>query len=98
MADERKPEGVEGESSQQPESTRRGGGMIFPAIVILVLAAWCFRDGFLKPDATSSPLFNRIGAVVLGLGGLGMLGYELLRPRSAAGDKSEENKNSQDGS
>ncbi len=56
--------------------------MLFPAIVILVIAAWCVKDGFITPDATSSPVFNRVGAVALGIGGLAMLAYELLRPRS----------------
>ena len=90
MSDQESPE--PSDTQEAPQAGRGGGGgMLFPAIIILVIAAWCIKDGFITPDATSTPVFNRVGAVVLGLGGLAMLAYELLRPRSdpAAEEKPE---------
>ena len=83
MPDEVKPD----VSTQTPEpeskpKADRSGGWLFPAIIILVIAGWCIKDGFITPDATSSPTFNKVGGVVLGIGGLALLIRELLRPRT----------------
>ena len=85
MAEENGRKEADERGEDQEEAKRdRGGGMLFPAIIILVIGAWCVKDGFITPDATSSPTFNKVGAVVLGIGGLAMLVYELLRPRTGA--------------
>ena len=83
MPDQEKPEDIEQEPSGQAKSGGAVGGWLFPAIILLVIGGWCFKDGFITPKATTSPLFNKVGSIVLGLGGLVLLVYELLRPRAA---------------
>ena len=83
MPEQEKPKDGGQEPDAQAKSGGAVGGWLFPAIILLVIGGWCFKDGFITPDATSSPMFNKVGAVVLGLGGLALLVYELLRPRAA---------------
>lgn len=92
MSDEKNGTNVDEtpEPGEMPEKTPEaeqeegggGGGMLFPAIIILVLGAWCVKDGFITPGATDSPRFNQVAGILLGIGGLAMLVYEMLRPRS----------------
>ena len=96
MSDRNESDKTDRESS--PKVRRAGGGMIFPALIILVIAAWCFRDGFIKVDATNSPLFNQVCAIVLGLGGIGLLAYELLRPAATPGSDESDSNGPQSGS
>ena len=68
--------------TEEPTPHSRGGGWVFPAIIMLVIAAWCAYDGFYKMvPGEKYKLFNQIAAVVLGLGGIGLLVWEGMRPR-----------------
>ena len=79
MSDRNEPDKIGQEPPLKPR--RAGGGMIFPALIVLVIAAWCVKDGFITPDPTGEyVLFNKVSAVVLGIGGTALLVYELLRP------------------
>ena len=97
MSDQKEPDKTGQEPS--PKTRRAGGGMIFPALIILVIAAWCVKDGFITPDPTGEyVLFNKVSAVVLGLGGIGLLAYELLRPTGTPGSNESDNRGPQNGS
>jgi hypothetical protein len=81
------PATPEKQDDQADKSASRTGGWLFPAIIILVMALWCAKDGYITPDPTGEHVFfNQVAAVVLGVVGLGLLAFELLRPRSAPPD------------
>lgn len=53
-----KSESEEQESQPTPSRQSRGGGWIFPAVILLVFAAWCAYDGFYvshRQEATGGP-------------------------------------------